>query len=64
MRPFCLHQNFGPNVLYAPAEAIYMYKMKKMCIKSEGKDIFLKKKEVAIDNRLSIAKLLLTTSCQ
>ena len=41
MRPFCWHQNFGPNGLSAPVEAIYMYKiMKKMCIKSEGKDIF------------------------
>ena len=25
MRPFCWHQNFGPNGLSAPAKAIYSH---------------------------------------
>ena len=36
MRPFCWHQNFGPDGLTVPAKAIYIYIykiMKKMCIK-------------------------------
>ena len=40
-RPFCCRQNFVPNMLSAPA--IYMWKnMKKMCIKSDFKEIVLK----------------------
>ena len=43
-RPFCCHQNFVPNVLSVPARGyIHVEKHeKKMCIKSDFKEIVLK----------------------